>query len=549
MQRIPELVAGISGCENGTVSAVIRGTSTPAVYYTDFEGTSSATATNVALDQHGGKVMFFDRLVTLTAYSSGGSIVRTWTAGDDAGAVELKSQSFIGTSYSGGVVAAGNPTTVEAAMDKWLDSAGATDFKVMVNAVATDLDTAFTAVAGLRYYVVTNSIYGAVGNGVANDLSAIQAAINAANAAGGGVVFFPPGTYLVNGTLTSYSTVSLLGYNKSLTSILVQSSSASLASGVSFAQVENLKINFTAADYTGDLFVATTSAVTVHSNVEIEQPVVSGTYFYSTAGASLDLRNCFIYTKSVGEVCNSTIATVPSGTFGAYDSMIGFAENVAMSGVSVTAGAMKVMNTTFTGSPSAAGGTKTAFYGAGIFVNGLVLNGPTTGVLTVFDVATAAGYLQEHGFKQGTTWIGNSNTVVLYGAGVSGSSSFSSLSTLTARDKVSKFMSGDTEPFTCPGLQARHVTVRVGSAAGWAGNAQVVVSTAPEGSDLILSFWNDTAGALTFEWSTGVNVAAATTFSVTANSTRTFHLVSRLNAASALAWFLVGATGGAEVVE
>lgn len=40
--------------------------------------------------------------------------------------------------------------------------------------------------------------YGAKGNGKADDQAAIQKAIDAAQAAGGGVVFFPPGTYRVN---------------------------------------------------------------------------------------------------------------------------------------------------------------------------------------------------------------------------------------------------------------------------------------------------------------------------------------------------------------
>jgi hypothetical protein len=41
--------------------------------------------------------------------------------------------------------------------------------------------------------------YGAIGDGVTNDTTAVQAAADAAEAAGGGTVFFPPGTYLVNG--------------------------------------------------------------------------------------------------------------------------------------------------------------------------------------------------------------------------------------------------------------------------------------------------------------------------------------------------------------
>lgn len=44
--------------------------------------------------------------------------------------------------------------------------------------------------------------YGAVGNGTTDDTAAIQNAINAAQAAGGGVVFFPKGTYKISSTLT-----------------------------------------------------------------------------------------------------------------------------------------------------------------------------------------------------------------------------------------------------------------------------------------------------------------------------------------------------------
>ena len=43
--------------------------------------------------------------------------------------------------------------------------------------------------------------YGALGDGVTDDSAAILAALNAANAAGGGAVYFSAGTYLVNQTL------------------------------------------------------------------------------------------------------------------------------------------------------------------------------------------------------------------------------------------------------------------------------------------------------------------------------------------------------------
>ena len=44
--------------------------------------------------------------------------------------------------------------------------------------------------------------FGATRDGETNDQPAIQAAINAAKAAGGGTVFIPAGTYKVNDTLT-----------------------------------------------------------------------------------------------------------------------------------------------------------------------------------------------------------------------------------------------------------------------------------------------------------------------------------------------------------
>ncbi|MEY3186388.1 MAG: hypothetical protein RL675_207 [Bacteroidota bacterium] len=58
--------------------------------------------------------------------------------------------------------------------------------------------------------VVSVKDFGAVGNGVADDTAAIQAAIDVVFAAGGGTVFIPRGTYLT-GTLTLKSHVHLVG--------------------------------------------------------------------------------------------------------------------------------------------------------------------------------------------------------------------------------------------------------------------------------------------------------------------------------------------------
>jgi hypothetical protein len=52
----------------------------------------------------------------------------------------------------------------------------------------------YSLISGAPYNV---NDYGAVGNGVADDTAAINAAISAANTAGGGVVYVPQGTYLI----------------------------------------------------------------------------------------------------------------------------------------------------------------------------------------------------------------------------------------------------------------------------------------------------------------------------------------------------------------
>jgi len=64
--------------------------------------------------------------------------------------------------------------------------------------------------------------FGAVGNGVANDTVAIQAAIDAVYNAGGGTLFFPSGTYLVTSIVRNWAnpiTVNLQGEGKRSTVI------------------------------------------------------------------------------------------------------------------------------------------------------------------------------------------------------------------------------------------------------------------------------------------------------------------------------------------
>ena len=79
--------------------------------------------------------------------------------------------------------------------------------------------------------------FGALGNGVADDTAAIQAAVNAVQAAGGGTVFFPEGTYNISSQITStVAGVTFQGQNR--WSSLIRQTTAS-------AKILNLLANFT----------------------------------------------------------------------------------------------------------------------------------------------------------------------------------------------------------------------------------------------------------------------------------------------------------------
>lgn len=196
MKLIEPLVAGIRGAENGSVKLLYRGTSTNATYYTDFEFQQQFSASPIALDSNGSAVLYVNALVDVQVRDSNGVLVREFVAGVNATAVEVISQSFTGIDYEDGSSGASKPTTLAAILDAWLVSAGAIDWKVLFNGAPTNLSAAFSS----TFFNVKN--YGAIGNGVADDRTAIINAQAAAVAVGGGTVFFPPGVYRITNAIS-----------------------------------------------------------------------------------------------------------------------------------------------------------------------------------------------------------------------------------------------------------------------------------------------------------------------------------------------------------
>lgn len=208
MHLVTPLIAGIRGAENGTVSFLLRGTATPANYYSDFEATQQLPGTGVPLDSFGALEAYVDSLVTVRVYDSLGTLVREFVAGDYDAAVEVISPSFTGVDYTSGAVGVQKPTNLENVLDAWVTSAGAPDWKVLVGGVPTTMQVAVGLAAATFFNVKT---YGAQGNGVSDDTAAITATIAAATAVGGGTVFFPPGIYRTTTSITLPGNILLLG--------------------------------------------------------------------------------------------------------------------------------------------------------------------------------------------------------------------------------------------------------------------------------------------------------------------------------------------------
>lgn len=208
MHLVAPLLGGIRGAENGTVSFVLRGTTTPASYYADFEGTQLLPGTGVQLDSFGALEAYVSALVTVRVYDTLGVLVREFVAGAADASVEVISPSFTGVDYTSGATGVQKPTNVENVLDAWVTSAGSPDWKVRVSGSDVPLQVAVGLAAATFFNVKS---YGAQGNGTSDDGAAIVATIAAATAAGGGTVFFPPGIYRITAPITLASNINLLG--------------------------------------------------------------------------------------------------------------------------------------------------------------------------------------------------------------------------------------------------------------------------------------------------------------------------------------------------
>lgn len=224
---------------SGRVFLYAPGTTTLVAGYKDDE-LSEAWSTSggaIALDSAGKVKIWVDREVDVVIADSSGTTVDTFLGFNKTAAaqVEVENDGWTGT-LSTGSQGAGGVTNLDAVLTRLFASTGGVDGKYQESSGAT----ARLIQDFIREVWISVKDFGAVGNGIADDTSAIQAAMNRVKARGGGVVYFPPGTYKVSSalTLSSADGVSLVG-SGSATSIIRGSSGS--ANCFTFVECDSLR--------------------------------------------------------------------------------------------------------------------------------------------------------------------------------------------------------------------------------------------------------------------------------------------------------------------
>lgn len=160
--------------------------------------------------------------------------------------------------------------------------------------------------------------YGAAGDGTTDDRPAIQAAIDAVNSAGGGLVWLPQGNYLINTPLTMKSNVVLKGVGTGASRIICGTGTvnyAIYASGAELFAISDLTINPGNSTSTGiDGIYATGCSLFRMENLEIINARDNGINLAGTS-ANGNINNCYFYEcGNTNASSNKNLAIAIEGT-------------------------------------------------------------------------------------------------------------------------------------------------------------------------------------------------------------------------------------------
>lgn len=299
MHLISALISGVRGAENGSVQVSRRGTAQPATVYQSFEGGDPDANGFANLDSNGGVELYVDTTATVKVFSKDGNVVREFVAASAAPAIEVRSASFTGQEYDDGSgikpAGGGQPTTLQAIADLWLQVNLAKDFKIG-DGQGNEITLPDLIVALLHGSLdVTAPQFGAKGDGINDDLQAFIDADAEATSRGGATILVPASSafYRWSSTFTPGPLNNLIGVSPASSRIQIDAGAVTmlnLSGGALGRYIEGL--SFTAIGvHTGA--VIETDGVTSISRCIIGDGVLSqGDLVKAELGAVTRFTDC-----------------------------------------------------------------------------------------------------------------------------------------------------------------------------------------------------------------------------------------------------------------
>lgn len=276
----------------------IGGGTTSAVLYGDEDGTQILTQP-VTLDAAGRATVYTASPTRFVVQTSAGASV---TDKDEANVIRAECVQIDSDAYSS--------TFLSGALDALATSVGGDDamFLLVTGATPRTIQSKFAELC------VSVKDFGAAGDGLQVDSTAIQAAVNYVGFLEGGEVYFPPGTYKIDVPITnSVNGVSLQGAG-SVSTVIVNTGATTNAftwTGVDGFYVRDLQINCAASSSTGTAFAAATDgSVATFSGLRIEDHDVAVSL---AALQTVSVANCHIV---VNDGTASARGIVATGTLG-----------------------------------------------------------------------------------------------------------------------------------------------------------------------------------------------------------------------------------------
>jgi hypothetical protein len=509
---------------SGTFDVRRHGTAAGATIFSDWE--CQVPDTGRALNSSGRKTFYVSELVDITVTNASGVAVETFTEGARGDLVGVNSLSWTGT-LANGSQGAGGHIALNGILDALRASFGANDGYVRETGQTTDrlLKDALRDIrsANFPWFNVKSSPYSATGNGVADDTNAIQAAITAAAAAGGGVVYLPTGTYLVTAGLSiTHAAVSLMGDGKGV-SILKYSPAAGYA----------VTVNTSGTTTTGSM-----------SDLAIQLVNAGGLAVQLAAAPEFAIRSC----RFVGTNNQPGIISIATGSFSIIDCVFSVPHTTADRGSIEIAPTLGMIGTfahnRFIASVTGSNASALRFTGgnAGLGVPITIDTNSCSASMANFITLAAWGSYVVTGNIMPTVMIRvvtNGEGAVIYDTGNFGSATLSPAVTLTgpgagaiggvtssSRDYSFAHVSGTS---LTPLAYIKDNTIDA------TGNITINATATGmyDGAELVLRMRNTTGGAITVTWNAAyLGATAAAGGNIAAGQTRVIRFIRRENGAS-----------------